>query len=46
MDLTARPNRLPPRPAEPPRPNLSEERMKALAADLTQAFAKIARRRF
>jgi hypothetical protein len=46
MDLTARPIRLPQRPAEPPRPNLSEERMKALAADLTQAFARIARRRF
>jgi hypothetical protein len=46
MDLTARPIRLPPRPTEPPRPNLSEERMKALAADLTQAFARIARRRF
>ena len=46
MDLTARPVRLPPRPAQPPRPQLSEERLKALAADMTQAFAKIARRRF
>jgi hypothetical protein len=46
MDLTARPARPEPRPTEPPRPNLSEERLKALTADLKQAFARIARRRF
>ena len=46
MNPTARP--APPRsqPADSPRPNLSEERLKALAADLIQAFARIARRRF
>jgi hypothetical protein len=46
MNLIARP--APPRnpPAAPPRPNLSEERLKALAADLIQAFARIGRRRF
>jgi len=29
-----------------PRPDLSEERLQALAADLRRAFARIARRRF
>jgi hypothetical protein len=34
------------RPAEPPPQSLYEERLKALASDLIQAFARIARRRF
>jgi hypothetical protein len=46
MDLTARPTRPQPRPPDPPRPNLSEERLKAFAADLIQAFTRIGRRRF
>lgn len=46
MDITSRPARSPTRSAEPPRINPSEERLKALAADLIQAFARIARRRF
>jgi hypothetical protein len=46
MDLTARPVRLPPRVAETPRPNLSEERLKTLAEDMIRAFARISRRRF
>jgi hypothetical protein len=46
MDLTARPARPPPRPIDPLRPTLSEERLAALAADLKLAFARIARRRF
>jgi len=46
MDLTARPAHPQPGPAPPPRPTLSEERLKALAADLKQAFARIAQRRF
>ena len=43
MDLSARPQ---PRPIEPPRPAVYDERLKALAADLIQAFARISRRRF
>jgi hypothetical protein len=35
-----------PRPTNPQRPDPSEERLKALAADLIEAFARIARRRF
>jgi hypothetical protein len=46
MDLTARPTSPQPRPAAPLRPNLPDERLKALAADLIQAFARIGRRRF
>ena len=46
MDLTARQPRPQPRRADPPHPKLSEERLKALAADLKQAFARIAQRRF
>ncbi|HEY4031549.1 MAG TPA: hypothetical protein VGM25_14470 [Caulobacteraceae bacterium] len=46
MDLTARPAHAQSRPAGPPRQNLSEERLQALAADLKQAFARIGRRRF
>jgi hypothetical protein len=50
MDLTVRPAHPQtgpqPRPPDPPRPRLSEERLKALAADLIQAFARIGRRRF
>ena len=38
--------RLQTRPADSPRPAPSEERAKALSADLMQAFALIARRRF
>jgi hypothetical protein len=34
------------RPADPPRPSAYEERLKALAADLIQAFSRIGRRRF
>jgi len=34
------------RPAERQRPAPSEERLRALSADLTEAFARIARRRF
>jgi hypothetical protein len=46
MNLPASEIRRPPRPADPPHPDLYEERLKALAADLVQAFARIARRRF
>jgi hypothetical protein len=46
MDLPARPAHPRPEPAQPPRPTLPDERLKALAADLRQAFARIARRRF
>jgi len=35
-----------PRPASRPRPSFSDERLQALAAELLQAFARIARRRF
>jgi hypothetical protein len=46
MSLPASEIRRPSQPANPPRPDLYEERLKALAADLIQAFARIARRRF
>jgi len=46
MNQTARPAQPRTPPADNPRPNLSDERLKALAADLIQAFARIARRRF
>ena len=32
--------------ADRPRPSFSDERLRALAAELLQAFARIARRRF
>ncbi|MGZ3273565.1 MAG: hypothetical protein ACXU82_11315 [Caulobacteraceae bacterium] len=34
------------RPTDRPRPSFSDERLQALAAELLQAFARIARRRF
>jgi hypothetical protein len=46
MDMTHPARAQPPRPTQPSRPQLSEERLAALAADLAQAFARIARRRF
>jgi hypothetical protein len=46
MNQTASEFRRQPRPAAPPRPDLDQERLKALAADLIEAFARIARRRF
>ena len=46
MNLTVCPCRPRTQATEPPRPNLSDERLKAVAADLIQAFARIGRRRF
>ena len=46
MNLTVSRSRPQNRPSDRPPPNLSEERLKALSADMRQAFAQIARRRF
>jgi hypothetical protein len=46
MSLTASQTRPQRRPEDRRPPNLSDERLQALAADLIQAFARIARRRF
>ena len=46
MNLNVRPAQPRTPPADSPRPNLSDERLKALVADLIQAFARISRRRF
>jgi hypothetical protein len=46
MSPTASQSRPQRRPAVRPPPKLSDERLQALAEDLIEAFARIARRRF